>query len=76
MKRSSKVDFNKKVLIDNLKLLHKEDIAKLMAETFTKTDMLDAIDFIYSKANLTTNDNIEKYFYRRIVKLDTVENTL
>jgi hypothetical protein len=47
-----------------------------MAETFTKTDMLDAIDFIYSKANLTTNDNIEKYFYRRIVKLDTVENTL
>jgi len=76
MTRKTRPEFNKKILLDNLKMLNKDIVIKLIAETFSKKDLLDALDYIYSKANFTTNDNIEKHFYRKIAKLDTVENTL
>jgi hypothetical protein len=76
MTRHQRPEFSKKILLENIKLLNKKEISKLIAESFTKEDMMKSIDFIYSQANMNTNDKLEKYFHKWIVKSHTVENTL
>lgn len=72
MKRRPTVSL--KDLLFNLdKLARKEDVASIVVEGFSKKDLIDAIEFVYKKTSITTNDRIERAFFKFLDKQTNIE---
>jgi hypothetical protein len=65
MTKHTKREFSLTVLKEQIKLLDKIELTKLVLDCLSKEDLLDAILNSWTKQNIATNNRIENFFQKK-----------
>ena len=65
MTKHTKREFTLTVLKEQIKLLDKIELTKLVLDCLSKEDLLDAILNSWTKQNIATNNRIENFFQKK-----------